>query len=274
MVAGDNVGVTGYQWRLNSGAWNASSGSPASLSGLSTATAYTFQVQARDLAGNWGPVSSNSFNTLDTIAPSAPGTPSFSSVTGTSATASWSAASDNVGVTGYQWRLNSGSWNASSGSPASLTGLSANTNYTFEVQARDAAGNWGPSSSASFTTPVSIAIFNRNVTTTGAPFTTTAFYRLTASGDIVTSPATQGGSIDVGDWLSPKAGMGNFQARGIGNCNGPPVWVALTSDITWQILAGGSPHASASCSMTVEISAISNPSVILGSAVINLSASH
>jgi len=272
--ASDNVGVTGYQWRINGGGWTAISASPASLTGLSPATTYVFDVQARDAAGNWGAASSNSFTTLDTTLPSAPGTPSFSSVTGTSATASWGAASDNVGVTGYQWRLNSGSWTAISASPASLTGLTANTTYTFEVQARDAAGNWGPSSSASFTTPVSISIFNRNVNTVGAPFTTTAFYRLTATGDIVTSPATQGGSIDIGDWISPKAGMGNFQARMVtGNCNGPPVWVPLTGDVTWQILAGGNPHASASCSMTVEISAIANPSVILGSAVINLSAS-
>jgi hypothetical protein len=37
---------------------------------------------------------------------------------------------------------------------ANLTGLTANTQYTLKVQARDAADNWGPSSSGTFTTSV------------------------------------------------------------------------------------------------------------------------
>jgi chitodextrinase len=110
-------------------------------------------VQARDVQGNWGPTSSGTFTTLDTIAPSVPGTPTFSSVTGGTATASWSAATDNVGVTGYRYSLNGGSnWTDPASSPASLTGLTVSTNYTMLVQARDAAGNWSANSSGSFTT--------------------------------------------------------------------------------------------------------------------------
>jgi chitodextrinase len=278
-AATDNVGVTSYEYSLNGGAWTSNGASLSkNLTGLTPAMGYTLQIRAKDAANNPGSASSNSFNTVDTIAPSAPGTPSFSSVTGNSATASWSAASDNVGVTGYEYRLNAGSWIANASTSVNLTSLSPNTSYTFEVRAKDAANNPGSATSNSFTTPVAITIANRNVSTSGSPFVTSASYGLTSAGDIVTTPVIQtGGTNDVGDWLSPKSGMGNFQVRrSAGNCNGPAInqWIVLTNSPSWSITAGGSPHASASCSMTIEISAVANPSVILGSANIGLSASH
>jgi YD repeat-containing protein len=88
----------------------------------------------------------------DTTPPTAPGTPAFSNISPTSATASWTAASDNRGVIGYDYRLNSGTWQ-SLGNVLSvnLTGLTPLTSYTFQVRARDAATNLGPASSNSFT---------------------------------------------------------------------------------------------------------------------------
>jgi YD repeat-containing protein len=279
-AATDNVGVTGYEYSLNGGSWT-SNGATLSknFTGLTPATSYTLQVRALDGAGNPGSASSNSFSTPDTVAPSAPGAPSFSSVTGSSASASWGAASDNVGVTGYQWRLNGGSWNSTGSSPASLTGLSPNTTYTFDVQARDAAGNWSASSSANFTTPVLIQLSSYVVWSTGAnaPHTSTAYYKLTSSGDVMASGATWGqADRDVGDWIVPKSGMSNYQARqASGNCQGPAVgmWVSLASGVTWSKTIGGNSPVSGSCSMTVEISAIANPSVILGTAPITINTS-
>lgn len=153
-AATDDVGVTGYQYRLNSGGWQ-SLGNVLSinLTGLSAATAYTFEVRARDGAANLGVVSSGTFTTLDTAAPSAPGTPVFSNVAMNSATASWTAASDNIGVTGHEFRLNAGSWQAIGNVLSiNLTALSAATSYNFQVRAKDAANNVGTSSSGSFTT--------------------------------------------------------------------------------------------------------------------------
>jgi len=154
-AASDNVGVTGYEYRLNGGGWQTLGNVTSfALSSLACSTSYTFEVRARDAAGNWGASSSNSFSTLDTCVPGAPGTPTFPAVTATSATAIWGAASDNVGVTGYRYRLNSGSWQTLGNvTSAGLSPLACSTSYTFEVQARDAAGNWGASSSNSFTTP-------------------------------------------------------------------------------------------------------------------------
>ncbi|MER5275199.1 cellulase family glycosylhydrolase [Streptomyces sp. NPDC002809] len=81
----------------------------------------------------------------DTEAPTAPGTPAASSVTATSASLTWAAASDNVAVAGYDVvRVNGGSETtvaASTTNSVAVTGLTADTAYTFAVYARDAAGN-------------------------------------------------------------------------------------------------------------------------------------
>ncbi|MEU9187506.1 cellulase family glycosylhydrolase [Streptomyces sp. NPDC048484] len=84
-------------------------------------------------------------NSGDTQAPTAPGTPSASAVAATSVTLTWTAATDNVGVTGYDIvRVGGGSEStvaASTTNTATVTGLTADTAYTFAVYARDAAGN-------------------------------------------------------------------------------------------------------------------------------------
>jgi len=90
----------------------------------------------------------------DTTPPGAPGTPSFSNLTMTSAKATWTAATDNIGVVGYEYRLGSGSWQALANVlTVDLSSLSAATSYTFQVRAKDAASNIGTASSNSFTTP-------------------------------------------------------------------------------------------------------------------------
>ncbi|ANS63452.1 secreted beta-mannosidase [Streptomyces lincolnensis] len=83
--------------------------------------------------------------TGDTQAPTAPGTPVASAVTATSATLTWPASSDNVGVTRYDVvRVNGTTETAAASSTTTsttLTGLTPDTAYTFAVYARDAAGN-------------------------------------------------------------------------------------------------------------------------------------
>ncbi|WP_217242567.1 cellulase family glycosylhydrolase [Streptomyces sp. AC555_RSS877] len=84
-------------------------------------------------------------NPGDTQAPTAPGAPTASSVTATSAALTWSAATDNVGVAGYDVvRVSGGTETkvaASATNSVTVTGLTAATSYTFAVYARDAAGN-------------------------------------------------------------------------------------------------------------------------------------
>ncbi|ULR55875.1 cellulase family glycosylhydrolase [Streptomyces deccanensis] len=108
----------------------------------------------------------------DTQAPSTPGTPAASAVAATSATLSWTAATDNVGVTGYDIVRVSGATEtklaASTTNSVTLTGLTADTAYTLAVYARDAAGNRSARSAAV------------NVTTGGTPSgTCSVAYRAT-----------------------------------------------------------------------------------------------
>ncbi|GAB2601847.1 cellulase family glycosylhydrolase [Streptomyces capparidis] len=77
--------------------------------------------------------------------PTAPGTPAAGAVTATSATLSWAASTDDVGVTAYDVvRVNGTAETPAASSAtttATVTGLAPGTAHTFAVYARDAAGN-------------------------------------------------------------------------------------------------------------------------------------
>lgn len=92
--------------------------------------------------------------TPDTEAPTAPSSVTASNIEETTATLSWTASTDNVGVTSYE--IFNGATSAgtvSSGTSMNLTGLTANTTYNFTVKAKDAAGNVSAASNtATFTT--------------------------------------------------------------------------------------------------------------------------
>ena len=87
--------------------------------------------------------------TADTQAPTAPARLIASAITRNSATLSWSAGRDNVGVVGHD--LYSGSTLLAGGllgSTRTLTGLSCNTSYTLTLRARDLAGQVSAASTA------------------------------------------------------------------------------------------------------------------------------
>lgn len=158
-AATDNRGVVGYDYRLNSGSWQSLSNVlTVNLTGLSAATSYTVQIPARDAASNVGAASSNSFTTPDTAAPSVPTGLSASAPNSNTVNLSWSASTDNVAVTGY--RVYRGGVYIADTTAASYsnTGLTGSTTYSYQVSARDAAGNFsGLSGAANVTTPDTIA---------------------------------------------------------------------------------------------------------------------
>jgi hypothetical protein len=86
--------------------------------------------------------------TADTSAPSAP-----SGVTATVASQSqidlsWQPSTDNVGVTAYEIYMNGAKVTTVTANTANVTGLTAATQYSFYVVARDAAGNVSQQSNA------------------------------------------------------------------------------------------------------------------------------
>ena len=159
-AATDNVGVTGYRVERCQGAGCTSfvqiatpSTNSVSNSGLTAGTRYSYRVKAIDAATN---VSVN-YSTVATATTQAlPDTTPPSTVTGLTATAvsatqinlSWTAATDNVGVTGYRVERCQGAGCTSfvqiatpSTNSVSNPGLTAGTRYSYRVKAIDAATN-------------------------------------------------------------------------------------------------------------------------------------
>ncbi|MFV8347077.1 endonuclease [Flavobacterium sp. ZB4P13] len=94
--------------------------------------------------------------TADTTAPSAPTALTAFGTTQTTTTLSWTAATDNVGVTGYDVYRGTTLLGTVSTTTYNVTGLTAATAYSFSVKAKDAAGN------------ISAASNTLNVTTSAA----------------------------------------------------------------------------------------------------------
>ncbi|MET7573021.1 glycoside hydrolase family 18 chitinase [Streptomyces sp. NPDC005492] len=81
-------------------------------------------------------------------APSAPGTPTASAVTDTSVNLSWSAATDDKGVKNYDVLRDGTKVATVTTTSYTNTGLTAGTDYSYTVQARDTADQTGPVSGA------------------------------------------------------------------------------------------------------------------------------
>ncbi|MGA4851357.1 glycosyl hydrolase family 18 protein [Streptomyces sp. G5(2025)] len=80
--------------------------------------------------------------------PSAPGAPTASDITNTSVKLSWKAATDDKGVKNYDVLRDGAKVGTVTGTSYSDSGLTAGTDYSYTVQARDTADQTGPASGA------------------------------------------------------------------------------------------------------------------------------
>jgi glucose/arabinose dehydrogenase/chitodextrinase len=168
----DNVGVTGYRVERCQGAACTNfvevgqpSGTTFSDTNLSANTSYRYRVRAVDAAINFSAYSAIASATTpqpqDTQPPTAPTNLAATAVSTSQINLSWSASTDNVGVTGYRVErcqgaacTNFAQVASPSGTTYSDTGLAAATTYRYQVRAADAAQNLsGYSSITSATTP-------------------------------------------------------------------------------------------------------------------------
>ncbi|WP_281324451.1 M4 family metallopeptidase [Flavobacterium sp. IMCC34518] len=145
-AATDNVAVTGYNVYNGATLVTTVVGTTYNVTGLTASTAYTFTVKAKDAAGNLAAVSNNASITtlptpIDNTPPTAPTALTATAVTDVSTVLSWTAATDNIAVTGYNVYNGATLITTVTGSTFTVTGLSASTAYTFTVKAKDAAGN-------------------------------------------------------------------------------------------------------------------------------------
>ena len=151
----DDVGVTGYQVSLNGVPGATVTGTGYAFTGLTCGTTYTLGVRARDAAGNFSDPATATAQTADcpdTQAPSMPANLVSGTVSDTTIPLSWDAATDDVGVTGYQVSLNGVPGATVTATSYAFTGLSCGTTYTLGVRARDAAGNLSAPATASVAT--------------------------------------------------------------------------------------------------------------------------
>ena len=156
----DNIGVTGYKIYRNGTQIGTSVAASYSDTRLAASTSYTYTVSAFDAAGNFSAqsasVSAKTMTPPDTQAPTVPTGLKATAVSTSEINLTWTASTDNVGVTGYKIYKNGDLIATMLTTGYSDTGLAASTSYTYKVSAFDAAGNvsaQSASASATTTTP-------------------------------------------------------------------------------------------------------------------------
>lgn len=139
----DNVKVKGYQIFKDGKKAGTASDTVYTSSSLIPGVQYEFSVRAFDDAGN---ISENSksikaFTTSDNQAPSAPRELKASNPGYTSVTLSWKQSADNVGIKGYEIYCNDKMAGSTANTVFEYKKLTPGMSYSFQVKARDKAGN-------------------------------------------------------------------------------------------------------------------------------------
>ncbi|MCD8424736.1 InlB B-repeat-containing protein [Tenacibaculum dicentrarchi] len=100
----------------------------------------------------------------DTEAPAAPSNLTASNITETQVTLTWEIATDNIGVSHYQIFNGTVNLGSSTNTTFNLTGLTANTTYSFTVKAMDAATNSSLASNTASATTLESTTNNMPIT--------------------------------------------------------------------------------------------------------------
>jgi parallel beta-helix repeat protein len=148
-AATDNVGVANYIVKRNGATMATVTGTTWSDASVLPATKYTYQIFARDAAGNLSAGSSpldvawddSLVQTVDTEAPTMPEALTPATVTTTSIELAWAPSKDNVGVTRYKIFRDGVLLRSVSTPFITDAGLTTGTSYRYYVVAIDGAGN-------------------------------------------------------------------------------------------------------------------------------------
>jgi len=147
----DEVGVTGYKVYRGGAQVDTTETTNYSDTGLTASTEYEYKVMAYDAAGNPSGfsniITATASAAVDTTEPSVPTNLTAIAISSGQINITWTASTDNVGVTGYKvYRSPDGisyTLRATLGATTSYSdsGLSASTIYYYKVSAFDGAGN-------------------------------------------------------------------------------------------------------------------------------------
>jgi chitodextrinase len=148
------VGVVGYQVFIGTTPLITVPGTSHTVKGMTEGATYIFKVRALDAAGFYADSDPLPVTTTkpDITPPSKPTNLRATTITYTSATLQWDAASDNVGVVGYQVFIGTTSLITVPGTSHTVNGMAEGGTYIFKVRALDAAGFYADSDPLSVTT--------------------------------------------------------------------------------------------------------------------------
>lgn len=151
-----SAGIKQYEVSRNGKVVGTTSQTQYTDGGLTADTAYSYAIVAIDNAGNRSaasaPVSASTLPAVkpeqDTQAPTKPTGVTSGNVTSSGATLSWTASSDNVGVTNYEVYRDGKRIGTTASRTYTDSGLNASAAYSYTVVALDAAGNRSAASAA------------------------------------------------------------------------------------------------------------------------------
>jgi chitodextrinase len=150
----------------------------------------------------------------DTQPPTTPANLAVTGTTSNSASLSWSPSSDNVGVTGYVVSRNGTQVGTPSGTSFTDTGLSASTQYSYTVRARDAAGNLSAA-----TGPVSATTAGGGGGGTPSCSATLRVDNQWSTGFTATVTVTNTGTVPIQSWRVSWTWPGSQQITSLWNGN-------------------------------------------------------
>ncbi|WP_455713253.1 discoidin domain-containing protein [Streptomyces roseolus] len=152
-ASSDDTGVTGYDVYANNTLLTSVAGNATTYTDNRPAgQTVTYHVRAKDAAGNQS-ANSNAVtrrgDTGDTQAPTAPANLAFTEQTSGQVKLTWTASSDDTGVTGYDVYANNTLLTSVAGNATTYTdNRPAGQTVTYHVRAKDAAGNQSGDSNA------------------------------------------------------------------------------------------------------------------------------
>jgi chitinase len=138
-----DVTSAGTHWTAKNKSWNGTLAPGASVSFGFNGTGSGSPAGCKLNGG-----SCDGGSTPGDAAPSAPGTPTASGITNTSVKLAWSAATDDKGIKNYDVLRDGAKVATVTTTSYTDTGLTAGTDYSYTVQARDTADQTGPASGA------------------------------------------------------------------------------------------------------------------------------
>ncbi|MEO6542852.1 MAG: LamG-like jellyroll fold domain-containing protein, partial [Nitrospiraceae bacterium] len=269
--ATDNVGVTGYRIERCQGAGCVTfvqiatpTGTSFGDTGLTAITSYSYRVKAVDAATNTSVNYSTATSATtpppppDTVAPTNPSGLTVTTSGSNQLTLAWTAATDNVGVTGYAVERCQGvsctaflQFATSGTNSYSDLGLTPGTTYRYRVRATDAAGNLSAYSPlATGTTAAAANLLTALGLNEGTGLTLADASGNGHTGTLVNGPTWVAGQATYGqalafDGLNDGVTLANPDTYNFGTADFTlELWVQRTA------LGGGQRHLFSKCAAT------------------------